>query len=404
MERKTFLCLIIVVLCIANLFAQQPTTWRGPNSSGVYNETGLLKSWPANGPEILWHFDKIGEGHSSPVFYDGKIYVSGMVGSDGYIFCLTNDGKLIWEKGYGKEWDESYPGSRTSPVIIDGKLYMYSGHGVIYCMDASNGDKLWSKDVMNDLDGENIRWGVTETLAIDGDMVFCTPGGDTHNVIALNRHTGDVIWKSEGEGEKSAYCSPLLVELKNKKLVVTMTEGHILGIDAKTGNKLWSYEQTNRWSVHANTPIYHDGSLFCFSGYGKGGVKLKLSNDGSSVTKEWFLQDLDNRMGGIVLIDGYLYGSGDKYRTWKCVDWQTGEIKYESDAISKGVVVAADGLLFCYGERGELALVKVNPAKFEIVGQTKVELGTAQHWAHPVINQGRLFVRHGQSLIAYKIK
>ncbi len=404
MKQKTILSIFVLLFLCVTISAQTPTKWRGDNANGVYNETGLLKSWPANGPGILWHFDALGDGYSSPVFYNNKIYVTGMVEPTGYVHCLSNDGKLLWEKEYGTEWFENFPGSRTSPVIMEGKLYMYTGNGIIQCMDAETGDKLWSKDVMNDLDGRNIRWGVTETLVIDGDILYCTPGGVVNNVIALNRNNGDLIWANKGEGEKSAYCTPLLIELPSKKILVTMTENHIIGLNAATGQKLWSYEQTNRWSVHANTPVYHDGGLFCFSGYGQGGVKLKLSADGNSVSKEWFLQDLDSRMGGIVLIDGVLYGSGDKYRSWKAVDWKTGEIKYESEEISKGVVIAADGMLFCYGDRGEIALVKVDPTKFVVSGKANVELGTAQHWAHPVLNQGRFFIRHGQSLIAYKVK
>ena len=177
-----------------------------------------------------------------------------MVEPTGYVYCLSNDGKLLWEKEYGTEWFENFPGSRTSPVIMEGKLYMYTGNGIIQCMDAETGDKLWSKDVMNDLDGRNIRWGVTETLVIDGDILYCTPGGVVNNVIALNRNNGDLIWANKGEGEKSAYCTPLLIELPSKKILVTMTENHIIGLNAATGQKLWSYEQTNRWSVHANTP------------------------------------------------------------------------------------------------------------------------------------------------------
>lgn len=404
MNQKTLLSFFAILFLFANLNAQVPTKWRGANSNGMYNETGLLKSWPAAGPDIAWHYDALGDGYSSPVFYNNKIYLTGMEEPKGYVYCLSNDGSLLWKKEYGEEWFENFPGSRTSPVIIEGKLYMYTGKGVIQCMSAENGAKLWSKDVMNELDGRNIRWGATETLVVDGDMVYCTPGGIVNNVIALNRHNGDLVWTNKGEGEKSAYCTPLLIELPSKKILVTMTENHIIGLNAANGKKLWSHPQTNRWLVHPNTPIYHDGGLFCFSGYGQGGVKLKVSEDGESITKEWFLKDLDSRMGGIVLIDGVLYGSGDKYRSWKAVDWKTGDINYESQEISKGVVIAADGMLFCYGDRGEIALVKVDPLKFEIVGKAKVELGTAQHWAHPVLNQGRLFIRHGQSLIAYKVK
>ncbi len=403
MIKKASVLVFTILISSTILFAQEPTVWRG-DGSGIYKESGLLKEWPANGPEILWTFEGLGEGHSSPVFANGLIYLSTMIEGEGYIYVLDQDGKLSWKVNYGKEFTESYPGTRSSVVVAGDLMYIYTGYGDLICMDAKNGDKKWSKNAFKDFDGENIRWGVTETVIVNGDMVYMTPGGKKNNVVALNRFHGNLVWSSVGKGDLSAYCTPLLVDLPTRQLLVTMTADHIIGLDAKTGDLLWDYPQTNRWQVHANTPIFYDGDLFCFSGYGQGGVKLDLSEDGTSVSKAWFKTELDSRMGGMVALDGYLYGSGDKARQWRCVDWKTGEETYVADPIEKGVTIYADGMLYCYSERGELALVEANPKEFKIVSQTKVELGTAQHWAHPVINKGRLFVRHGDALIAYKIK
>lgn len=402
-KRVSFLFILLMFTGLT-VFSQTPTRWRGPNGSGVYDETGLLKKWPDSGPEIIWHFDELGEGHSSPAFANGLIYLSGMIDQTGHIFVLNYDGKLEWKAPYGKEFHESYPGSRSTPVVAGDLLYIYSGNGVLTCMDAHNGGIKWRKDVFKDLDGRNIRWGVTETLVVDDDLIFITPGGKKNNVVALNRFNGNLVWSSTGKGELSAYCTPLLVELPARKLLVTMTADHIIGIDIKDGKTLWSHPQTNRWQVHANTPIYHDGGLFCFSGYGQGGVKLDLNADGSSVTKAWFNENLDNRIGGMVLVDGYLYGSGDNNRQWRCVDWKTGEEKYEATDIGKGVTISADGMLYCYSDRGELALVGATPEGFNLVSKTRVELGSAQHWSHPVIHNGKLYLRHGNTLIAYRVK
>ncbi|MDB4583523.1 PQQ-like beta-propeller repeat protein, partial [Draconibacterium sp.] len=396
--------LVNIIFISSVLFAQTPTKWRGENNNGIYNETGLLKEWPASGPEILWHYEGLGEGHSSPVFANGFIYVSTMLESTGYIYVFTQDGKLHWKAPYGKEFKESYPGARSSPVIVGDLLYQYTGHGVLVCMDANDGKIKWTKDGFNHFDGQNIRWGVTETVAVDGDVVFMTPGGKKNNVVALNRFNGDLVWTSPGKGELSAYCTPLLVELPARKLLVTMTADHIIGLDVKTGKMLWDYPHTNEYSVHPNIPIFYKGDLFCFSGYGQGGVKLNMNEDGTSVEKAWFKKELDSRMGGMVVVEGYLYGSGDKAREWRCVNWETGEETYADKTIGKGVTIYADGMLYCYSDRGELALVEATPKEFKVVSKTKVELGTGQHWAHPVINKGRLFVRHGDVLIAYKIK
>lgn len=222
--------------------------------------------------------------------------------------------------------------------------------------------------------------------------------------MALNRLTGEVIWSSPGKGEVSAYCTPLLVDLPSRKLLVTHTADHIIGVDTKDGKMLWSYPFTNRWQVHANTPIFYKGDLFCFSGYGQGGVKLNLSEDGSKVEKAWFNEHLDSRIGGMVVLDGYLYGSGDNNREWRCVNWETGEETYASKDIGKGVVIADDNMLYCYSDRGELGLAKATSEEFNLVSKTRVELGSAQHWSHPVINNGRLYLRHGNTLLVYKIK
>jgi outer membrane protein assembly factor BamB len=404
MVKRVISLFILFAFSGLTLFSQTTTKWRGPNGNGVYDESGLLKQWPASGPEIIWHFDGLGEGHSSPAFANDMIYLSGMEETTGYIYALSTFGGLKWKAPYGEEFHESYPGSRSTPVIAGDLLYIYSGHGVLTCMDASNGDIKWRKDALNDFDGKNIRWGVTENVVVDGDKVYFTPGGKKDNITALNRFTGEHLWSSPGMGEISAYCTPLLIELPSRKLVVTMTADHIIGIDTKDGKMLWSHPQTNRYQVHANTPIYHEGGLFCFSGYGQGGVKLELSADGSSVKKAWFNETLDSRIGGMVLVDGYLYGSGDNNRQWRCVDWKTGEEKYVATDIGKGVTISADGMLYCYSDRGELGLAEATPEGFNLVSKTRVELGSGQHWAHPVIHNGQLYLRHGNSLIAYKIK
>jgi outer membrane protein assembly factor BamB len=354
---------------------------------------------------MLWHFDELGKGHSSPVFANNRIYITGMLDKTGYVFVLSMDGKLLSKWEYGPEFTESYPGSRSSVTIAGELLYIESGLGVLYCMNTSDGSIKWKKDLFTDFDGKNITWGVTETVLVDGDVLYCTPGGPNNNVVALNRITGNLIWSTPAKGELSAYCTPLLIPLAARKLLVTHTASHIIGLDAATGKLLWSHPQPNTYSVHPNTPLYHDGGLFCFSGYGQGGPKLKLSADGSSVTEEWFAKTFDSRMGGAVLVDGFIYGSGDTSgKEWQCIDWKTGEIKYKSTAAAKGVTIFADGLLIGYSQRGELFIAPATPAELKITGMTKITLGSDQHWAHPVLIEGILYVRHGNSVMAFGVK
>lgn len=394
---------LLTWLCL-NGYGQEATRWRGPSGNGIYPDKGLLKKWPADGPEIRWTFNELGQGHSSAVADRGFIYTTGMINGTGFIFKFTREGGLVYRKPYGKEYATSWYGTRGSPVIAGNKIYLLSGLGKLVCLNNSDGEILWIRELFRDFDGKNAEWGVNETPVVDGEIIYVTPGGRNNNVVALNRHTGELVWSSRAKGQVSAYCTPLLFEHNGRKILATHTASYLIGLDASTGTMLWSMYQPNTYAVHANTPIYHQGELFYFSGYGQGGTKLKLGQDGSLVSKQWASKTFDSRMGGAVLIDGYLYGSGDNNREWRCLNWETGKESYSSVAIGKGVVISADGMLYCYSERGELALVIADPSGFRILGRTAVTHGSEQHWAHPMIDDGVLYLRHGRSLVAYQIK
>ena len=249
MQKRLCYLVILVIFSALNLTAQNITKWRGLNSLGDYQETGLLKQWSAAGPDRIWYYEGLGEGHSSPAIANNLIYLSGMIDQTGYVIALDFDGKLKWKAPYGVEFTESYPGSRSTPVIADDLLYIYSGNGLLTCMDANNGTVKWKKDAFKDFDGKNITWGVTETVVVDGDVVYLTPGGKSNNLVALNRINGNLLWSSPGLGEKSAYCTPLVVELPSRKILVTHTADHIIGLDSRDGKLLWSYPHTNRYQI-----------------------------------------------------------------------------------------------------------------------------------------------------------
>ena len=401
--KPLFVFLILFVSLSIHANSQDATKWRGINSSGIYTVEKLLPQWPAEGPQILWSYSDLGQGFTSPVFANNKIYINGMIDGQAVLFVLDQNGKELQQFKYGKEFVESYPGVRSTPTIVGDLAYLLTGHGKLTCLNLKTGKPVWVKDFIAQFEGTNITWGYTESILIDGDKLYCTPGGKKNNVMALNRMTGEPIWSCPGLGELSAYCTPLLIKLPARQLLVTHTASHVLGIDAETGKLLWNFEHPNQWAVHPNTPIYSDGGLFVFSGWGQGGEKLKLSADGSSVTKEWEIKSLDNRQGGAVFLDGYIYGSGDTGRSWQCIDWKTGAQKYASTDVAKGVTIAANKMLIGYSEKGELFLADANPSAFKVISKTKVALGAEQHWAHPVINKGVLYVRHGNTLIAYQI-
>ena len=397
---------LVFMACMVqvNVIAQDMAQWRGPGRDGIYNETGLLKSWPENGPALLWHFEGLGEGHASAAVTNDRVYTTGELQGIGYIFCFDLAGKLIWKVPYGEEWTENWPGVRSTPLVYNGKIYQLSGMGKLVCRRSDNGEFVWSVDVLKDYHGSNIRWGMTENLLIDGNKLFCTVGGADTNVIALDPNTGKLIWKSRGKGEESAYCSPAIIKLAKRHLLVTHTANSIIGIDAGNGNLLWSHDQPNKWSVHANTPLYHEGYLYCVSGYGQGGVMLKLADDGSCVQEVWRNTNLDNRMGGFVLVNGKIFGSDDSGKAWFCLDWKTGTPMYSEKITGRGNIIFADGMLYLYGDNGEVVLAEPLLNSFKKTSLFKVPFGTDQHWAHLVIGDGRLYVRHGNSLMVYDIR
>jgi len=364
-----------------------------------------LKTWPAAGPKLLWHFEGLGEGFASATVTKDHIYTAGCVNGKGYIFCLSPEGKQEWKITYGDEWIESWNGTRSTPLYCDGKVYMVSPYGKLVCLGGEHGNLIWSADLMKTYGAENIQWGITENLLVDGDNLFCIVGGPKNNVIALNKDSGKLIWSSTGDGGKSAYNSPLLVKLPTRKLLVVITEKSILGLDAETGKKLWNKEFLNQYAVHPNTPIYDNGYIYCYTGYGTGGIQFKLSADGSQVTQVWKNASLDPKTGGAVMLNGKIYGFGDKNKGFHCIDWKTGkELAFDKFNQKGGNIIAAEGMLYTYDESGEVALLQITGTGIKKVSSFKVPFGADQHWAHMVINDGKLFVRHGNSLMAYDIK
>jgi len=402
---KRVLFITIVILFCNNLIAQEIVQWRGANRDGIYNETGLLKKWPETGPKLLWHFDELGDGHTSAAVTKSAIFITGMVNGNGFVYSFDLKGKLLWKKEYGREWAESHNGVRSTPLVVGDKLYLESGYGKLLCMNTSNGSSVWTVDLVKEYGARNIQWGFTENLLFDGNVLYCTPGGLAASMVALDRNTGKLIWKAKGVDEKSAYSSPMMIKLKDKKILVTFLERSICGFDAGTGEVLWKFEHTIRPDVHPNTPIYKDGLLFCTTGYGKGSVMLKLAADGKSVSEVWKHERLDPKIGGVVLLNGRIYGTGDRNRFLFCLDWLTGkEIFSIRDLnVAPANIISNSGLLYIYAESGKVSLVEPKPDGINVISSFDVPFGTMTHWAHLVIKDKKLYVRHGNSLMVYDI-
>jgi outer membrane protein assembly factor BamB len=247
-------------------------------------------------------------------------------------------------------------------------------------------------------------WGVTESPLIVENKIFITPGGIENNIVALNKNTGEMIWTSGSENTGSSYCSPQFIDGYASPMVVTNIANHIVATDANTGERLWAFPQFHSYNIHPNTPLYSDGYIFSSTGYRVGAMLLRLNDNGRSVEQVWQNNEVDTQMGGAIKLGDYVYASGHRNNFWYCLDWKTGEIRYKVRDISPCNVIYADGMLYCYSERGQMHLVKPNPDRFELVSSFDVVYGTDQHWAHPVIDNGVLYIRHGKALMAYKIK
>ncbi len=408
--------LLIVVFYSCNQETPKIYEWRGDNRAGIYNETNLLKEWPETGPSEIWSIDILGAGYGSPIVTEDKIFITGIdttiSDSTAVLFCFNLMGELQWKTEYGDEWIENFPGSRSAPTVVGDLVYVGSGKGDLYCINGETGTIAWSKKFLSDFDGQYPRFGQAEAALNDGDKVFWTPGGKEHNVVALNRFTGQLIWSCRGFGERPAYNSPKLIQLPGRKIIAVFSAYHLMGIDASSGELLWDHLQDNTsvekrkpgiGDTHSNTILYDNGAIYYAAGDGNCGVKLSLSEDGTKITEVWRNKTFDNYMGGILKSGDYLYGGGTRKKFLFSANAITGEIT-DSLKIGTGTLVAADKMLYYYNAKGELNLVNYNQGQLTLKSSFNVEKGTKEHFSHPVIKNGTLYLRHGNSLMAYTIQ
>jgi outer membrane protein assembly factor BamB len=412
MRKIIFISLLFWGLSVRS---QEIAQWRGPARDGIYPETGLLKQWPANGPTLKLKIEGFGKGYSQPVIYQDKIFIAGLMkDSLDVVSCYKMTGELVWSKPYGKAWKNSYPEVRSTPTIENMRIYMVSGTGEVVCLDATTGKILWSQAAHDKFHGEYNKWGIAESVLLTDKAALYVTGGSETSVVAFDKLNGKMLWKTKSLGGTRAYASSILIDWAGKKMVIATTANDIMGIDADNGEILWSYNLIQYHPGESGkggntiTPIFHNGEIFTTSGYDHPATLFKLAKDGKSVTLKWKNDTLDTHHGGVVLVDGNLYGSNmqdlSKGR-WVSVNWETGRVNWEKDWFTKGSIVSADGLLYCYEERqGHVALVQPDTKDFKIISSFRVNGGEGPYWAHPVIYNGLLFLRHGSALMIYNIK
>lgn len=406
---------ILFLFISTTLFGQDLVEFRGVNRSGHYAETGLLKSWPQNGPELLLKIEGVGKGFSQAIFADETIFVSGIKEDTIDVLSAFNlNGELLWDVPYGRSCTGSYIDSRSTPSYENGKLYVCSGTGQLSCVDAKSGKISWRIDAIENYAGEIHRHGDSESPLVVKNSVVYTTGGEQNTMIAFDKENGAERWRTKSLGGAKSYGSPSLIFHNGIPIILAQTTENLIAIDPENGEILWSFNliqyhlKSQGIGAQTNPPLYNNGAVFVTSGYDHPGIMLSLSDDGKSVKLKWRNDILDTHHGGNVLVDGTIYGSNwqnNANGNWVSVDWETGKTNWEKEWENKGSIITADGLLYLYEEkRGNIALVEPSVDSLKIISNFKADAGAGPHWAHPAIYDGKLFVRHGNVLMIYNIK
>jgi outer membrane protein assembly factor BamB len=400
--------------------------WRGPDRLGVSKEKGLLKEWPKEGPKLLWTCKDAGVGYSGPAVVGNRLYTMGGRGGTEFLFALDVDsGKEVWAAKIGPlfEGTQWNGGPSATPTVDRGQVYGLGGQGILVCVDADKGKELWRKDMTADLGGGvfpvlSTLWGWNWSPLADGEQVICVPGGSQGLLAALDRKTGNVLWRSKEVTDKATYSSPVIAEVGGTRQYVAMTNSGFVGVAAKDGKLLWSYKKQYK-DVVIPTPIVSENIVLETVGIqnfrpGVDAVQLAAAGGTIKATKKYANQDLVSGVASPVLVGDRVYGYSESKKTpgWLCLDPATGKVVWsEPDALGEGSVCAADGHLYCFtDDEGVVALAEANPEKwvekgrFQIPEKSKLRKPSGKLWTPPVVANGRLYLRDQDLLFCYNVK
>jgi outer membrane protein assembly factor BamB len=396
-------------------------TFRGADRSGVSTSTGLLQEWPEKGPPLLWESKGAGRGYSSICIVGGKLYtlgdgVSTADDKDEYLCCFDEkSGAPVWKTKTGSPWAEGQPdwqSSRSTPTCGDGLVAVLTPHGDLLVCDAATGAEKWRKNLKKDFEGKKAdSWGYSESVTFDGDLLVCTPGGEKATMVALKKATGDLVWTMSRKGDRgAAHSSIVQAKIGPTKVYVQNTGSGPMGVRASDGKLLWTFD-IDRTTAVIPTPLVHDNFVYFVAGYNRGAMLLKqVPGDGDEIKVEpvWELKPaLGNKHGGVVLVGDYVYGDSEDKGIPQCVELMTGEVKWKKRGKGKGsaVVVAADGDLYVRFADGTMALAKATPEEYKEISTFKIPgSGGRPSWSHPVILNGKLYLREQDRLFCYDVQ
>ena len=420
---KFVACILLAMFC-CSAWADDWPQFRGPNRDGVSSDTNLLDKWPKAGPKLLWTAEGAGRGFSSVALADGKMYTLGdapsVADSDAeYLVCFdANTGGHLWHKEMGKAWKsfgpDNWQSSRSTPTIDGDHIYVLTAYGVLKCCSAADGEVVWEQNLKEEFGGDKgDGWGYGESVLIDGDRLVCTPGKEENTMLCLDKKSGKKIWGSSRPGDRGAgHASIQISEVGGVKVYVNTTASGAMGVRASDGELLWTYDIDKTTAV-IPSPIIDGDLVFFTAGYNRGGALLRQVAKGDEVEIEEVYglnNKLENKHGGVVMVDGHLFGdSGDKGIPF-CAEMMTGDIKWKKRGSGKGSasVVAADGHLYFFFENSTVELVRATPEGYKRVGSFKLDGHDAddvrKSWAHPVVTGGRLFVRQDDKIFCYDVR
>ncbi len=399
----------------ADLDASGPTAtaeghwpqFRGPNRDLISPDTRLLREWPEAGPPLVWKSERSGQGYSSVSVVDGRVYTQGHLGSEERVIALDAEtGSHIWSVVAGPAASVQSPGSRSTPTVDGDHLYVESVGGDVACLDTTKGRDVWRRHLVADFKGRPRPWGYSESPLVDGDRLICTPGSKDATVVALDKRSGDVLWKGRSPtADGASYASPIAIEAGGVRQVVIFVAGGVMGFRASDGEFLWRQSRSANPNANITTPVYRDGSLFSASSYGGGGALVHITpeQDGFSAQLVYHTKHMKNHHGGFVIVDNYIYGANES--VWTCLNFKTGDVMWADRSVGKGSVVYADGYLYLRDQDGPVALVKATPDGYIETGRfSQPHRSGEPAWAYPVITGGRLYLRDQNVLLCYDLR
>ena len=379
--------------------------WQGPDRDRVSKETGLLKEWPAGGPKVVWTATGLGSGYGSMAVAGPRVFVQGMRGTSSTVIALNRaDGKEVWSKPLGQPRDNDRgPGPRGTPTVDGDRLYVLTENGDLACLK-TDGAVVWQRNILKEFGGSQIQWLISESPLVDGPHVVVTPGGRGAGMVKLDKMTGKTVWTAKELSDTAGYSSIIAADVQGVRTYMTFTASAGVGVRASDGKVMFRYPKAANQVANIATPIYSNNKVFFTSAYGTGGGLLDLSaQNGEVVSKEvYFTQNMKNHHGGVVLVDGYLYGFSDAILT--CLEFATGNQMWRDRSVGKGTVTYADGHLYIQGESNAFALAEATSSGYREKGRFDIPDKGLPSWAHPVISDGRLYVRNQDTLLAYDIK